>query len=311
MNVSRLQLLGILGILNVFWAPVNFFVPFALTSFEVGTFLSLRWGLFSLLLWALIAVPSFRKATGYIAPSNRGKGIAFLMGFLFQAPAHIFFTQGLAMSTASETTVLNLAAPLVVAGLSVLFLSERPTPRLYASIFVVLLGSYWVALGFSAPHLSTENARGNLMYLLGVLCESFAVVGATRVVRASSGLGALSWEVTGAGLGQMLAPFLFGSVISHGFTGPLQVSSVLAVAYLVIFPSVLAWGVWYAIAERVPLSFMMVGLGLQGPLAAALGYFWKHERWALATWVGLGAILVGLGIAATDRTKLPTHSDPV
>jgi drug/metabolite transporter (DMT)-like permease len=69
---------------------------------------------------------------------------------------------------------------------------------------------------------------------------------------------------------------------------------------MVIGAGILAFGSWYVLAERSPLSLMVVSLALQPPVAALLGYFFLREALTVQTAVGTLFVLVALGLAASE-----------
>lgn len=320
------RLLGILALLNLAWAPVNFAVVQARESFGTGAIIALRWPLFALGLWVLFALlgrremgptgpeanpqpgaPPLRDARAaapgrplFVMPNGILRIQALAIGFFLVGPAHALYTLGISGSSSSETAILNLTSPLFMACLAGVILRERVGPQRWLAILLSGLGAYWVSIGFRPPTLDGAHTAGNVTYLVGVLAESLAMILAMRIIRQSSGLGTLVWEVTGAGLATLILPLVLPGVLplSVGEVTPLAVFSI---AYLVLVAGLLCFGVWYIKAERAPITWMMLTLALQAPLSAFIGWRFNGEHIGVNVLAGLALILVALTVATIRR----------
>ena len=83
--------------------------------------------------------------------------------------------------------------------------------------------------------------------------------------------------------------------------GDLSLPALLAIGYLVVFPGLICFGVWYATVERVPLSTMVVTILLQPPLSALLAWAFQGETVGLPIAIGTALIVAALGAVATER----------
>ena len=100
----------------------------------------------------------------------------------------------------------------------------------------------------------------------------------------------------------LVAPMLLGHAmplaVSH-----LDAPAIGAVAYLVLLPGLVCFGIWYATVERVPLSTMVVTILLQPPLSALLAWAFTGEVVGPTILVGSALIVAALGVVATEREK--------
>ncbi len=263
-----------------------------------------RWTSFAIVLFAALSTPWFRRLTNARWPSKRDAITAVCTGALLWAPSHLLYYSALGKTSTVEGTVLNTTSPIWTAALAFLFLRERADKNRLLALFVGFAGSWIVIVGFRLPEMAAGHTTGNMLYVLGALIEAAAGVVAVSVIRRSSGITVLALQVVGAIATYCIAPLLLPHqlpVVIH--PGTVAIGSL---AYLVLFPGLLCFGVWYRLVEFAPLSLIVVSLLLQSPLSALLGYFALGER--LTTELAIGSLLIfsALIIGSLDRGRSQT-----
>lgn len=298
---ERGRQLLVLVALNILWTPVNLAVRVATEHGMSPAAVALaRWSLVALALNALLRVPAFAAYARYRPLQGGDRVRAMLLGALLFAPAHLLYYLGLTRGASTVGgTVLNATAPIWTGLLAFVVLGERATPRRLVAIALGFAGAWVVVCGSGLP--SFGSGDGTLLYLVGVVCESVATVLGARIVRRSSGIGYLAWEATGMVPTLIVAPLLLGHAMPFA-ASHLDASAVGAVAYLVILPGLVCFGVWYATVERVPLSTMVVTILLQPPLSALLAWAFTGEVIGPTILVGSALIVAALGVVASERT---------
>lgn len=157
--------------------------------------------------------------------------------------------------------VLGAAQPLVVAGLTVLLLSERVRLR---TVVAGVLGAGGVALA-----VLTASARLDAIGIAAGLAGTMSMaLGLTLTKRwgrpAASLLTSTGWQLTAGGL------FLVPLTLSvEGLPGALTVSNVAGYAYLSLVGTLLAYTIWFWGLERLPAANASL-LGLLSPLVATV-----------------------------------------
>ncbi|MBS1704934.1 MAG: DMT family transporter [Armatimonadetes bacterium] len=282
------KLILLLAGLNIIWGPVNFSVFVARESFSQGLILALRWPLFAISLWTLI-IAMGRWGKSIALPKGKDALTAYGIGLLAAGPAHALYTVGLLKSTSTETTILNLTAPLFVGLLAHFILHERVGLWRWVAIWLSIVGAYVVSLGFGIPQIASANTIGDLIYLCGTILESLAMVLAIRVIRKSSGLGTLVFEVTGMATTTLLLPLILPNLYSWHVTS-IGTGPIIAIVYLALVAGLICFGTWYLKAENAPITLMVPTLALQGPTSAIVGWYFRHEK--LGTNVLVGSILI-------------------
>ena len=290
----------VLAGLNALWTPVNLAVRAATAhGMSPAAVAVVRWSLVALALNLLVRVPAFAGYARYRPLAGTDRVRALLVGACLFAPAHLLYYVGLTRGASTVGgTVLNATAPIWTGLMAFALLRERATPRRLAAIALGFAGAWIVVFGFDPPRFG--GGGGTLLYLLGVVLESVASVLGASIVRRSSGVGYLAWETLGMVPTLLLVPVLTGGAMPFAF-GAASLSAGLAVAYLVLFPGLLCFGVWYATVERVPLSTMVVTILLQPPLAALLAWAFTGETIGLPIVAGTALVVAALGVVAGER----------
>ncbi len=296
---SPRDLLLVLVGLNVLWAPVNFWVKTAAGAGLDGVTLgAVRWGLLSLLIPALLLAPRFRELTRYRPLDGKDRGRALLIGAFLFAPAHLLYYTSLPRTSSVEGTVLLTTAPLWTTLLSVLLLGERADARRWVALGMAIAGAYVVAVGFALPRVEGSHVVGNGMFFGGVVLECLGGVLAAGTSRRSSGIGTLAWQIAGAVPTYALALLVKRPPLPHP-----GLAAWGAVGYLVLVSGVVTFSTWYVLTERAPLSLMVLPIGLQPPIAAALGYFLLREEVKPSALLGALLILLALAVGFRQRGR--------
>lgn len=293
--------LGVLVMLNVLWAPVNWAVQSATTVASPLAVALIRFVGFALIMWLVFLSTGARSALGVVLPRGWDAVKCVAIGLLLAGPAHVIYYTALQYASTSETTAINTTGPFWTTFFAILILSERVSALRWVSIAGGAMGAYLVSMGFNAPSM-TGDQRWNLLYLCGTLLECIAFVFATRILRRTSGIGTLGYEMVGVALCMALSAVLLPSVTPVRFEvlGP---TFWLAMGYLILIAGVMNFGAWYAIAERAPVSLMLLTLGIQAPVAALIGHFGLGEPVTPGLIVGGIVILTSLAVGAWDARR--------
>lgn len=204
--------------------------------------------------------------------------------------------------------VLGATQPLLVAGLTVLLLGERPRPRALAAAVAALVGVTLVVLRPTAG----LDAAGIAAGLTGTAAMGTGLV-LTRRWGRPPGVGTLTatgWQLTAGGLMVLpLALAVEGRPPAPGLPG------LAGYAWLTLVGTALAYALWFRGAARLPVTQVSL-LGALSPLTAAvLG--WVVLGQAMTGWqlsgfaVAVGATVVGqLPGRPVDRTRQSRWAGP-
>lgn len=306
---SNLRLFLILIALNVCWGPVNFMVKVAGRDLSEAAILMARWVSFATSLWLALRFRPFQRASRLSMPEGLDALRAFAIGALFMGPAHALYYVAIRGTSSIESTVLTTSSPVWTAMLAVFVLNERVTVQRWAAILMGCVGAYIVSVGFGPPTLQGAHTVANLVYMGGVIAESFGMVLAAKIILRSSGTGTLAWQVAGMAAAAIVLPFVLPSQLPLAASVP-SLATVGAISYLVFVAGFLCFGVWYMYVEKAPVSLMVVSLAMQAPVAAIVGWSFLGERITPETWWGFAAIAAALGIGALEKPQAAVTSFP-
>ncbi|SCG77451.1 probable blue pigment (indigoidine) exporter [Micromonospora siamensis] len=189
--------------------------------------------------------------------------------------------------------VLGAAQPLLVAGLAVLVLRDRPHPRAVLAATAAPLG---VALVVLRPDAGTDPI-GVAAGLVATAAMATGLVLTRRWGRPprAGGLAATSWQLTAGGL--LIVPV---AVAVEGPPPAPDGPALLGYAWLGLAGTALAYALWFRGAARLPLTQVSV-LGALSPLtAAALGWLVLGQALTPAQLGGFA-----LAVAAMIAAQLP------
>lgn len=256
---------------------------------------------FAALRFAVIAVPTVFLVRPPATPARWviGYGLGFgvlQFGFLFVA-LDVGMPAGLA------SLVLQSSAPFTVL-LGVLFLRERVTRRQLAGLSLAVIGL--LVVGLSRLESTTGivpvalTVVAGLGWALGTLCsrlarcdEPFRLVLWMSVVPVLP-LYVLSLLVEGPSAG--------GEALRAAATGE-SWSGVAALAYIVLFTTVLGSGLWSALLSRHPAG-IVAPYSLAVPIAGILASWWILEETPVVLDLVAGAaVILGLLAGATTTGR--------
>jgi drug/metabolite transporter (DMT)-like permease len=236
-------------------------------------------------------------------PWNRRLLALGLLGLLNPGLSYTLSLIGLTLTTASLSALLWGLEPMLIVGLALLVLRERPTGRFLALSALALAGALLaIGLGLDQP----GRLLGNSLILAGVACCALYTVLASRMGAGFSPLLTVTVQ-------QSLA--LVGAVL----VWPAELSRLTLARLLQLPPA--AWGlaalsgvVYYGLAFWFYLGGLQrVSAGEAGffinlvPLFALGGaYVLLGERLTLAQWAGCGLVLLAVvGLSLGQKSGQP------
>jgi len=210
-------------------------------------------------------------------------------GLVYWAEVHI--SSGL-------TAVLFSTMPLMTALLSTFWMrSETLNVRKVVGILVGVAGT--ALLFWPYERLDTMQALGMLSALTGCLCAAINLV---VVKRHGGNSDALVLNAFGMAVGAACL-LLMSAVLEPWTTVVWTRSNLLAILYLSLFGSVIAFSAFYYLIKRMDATVVSFNTLIIPIVALALGRAFLHETVAPSGVLGIVTILAGVGIAI-----LPTRA---
>lgn len=251
----------------------------------------IRFTLACLLLLAL--APMFRVRLGATAIERRLWWINAVLTFTISYGLVYWAEQWVPSGLAA---VIFATFPLFVAVLAHFFL---PGERLRTATFVgVLIGFVGVAVLYSEDLGALVGPRAGFAAKVMLIAPVASAIANVAVKRWGSGVSPLSVSGVSMGLGAMLVvPFAWA--VERGREVTFGTRPVLAVVYLAVVGSAVAFTVYYWLLRRLPATRLSL-INYATPVVAVLiGTLWLGEPFTLR--ILLGAALVVVGVAISVR----------
>lgn len=261
---------------------------------------------------ALRAVPGM----GLVALRVAGAGVAFLLllrlagrfhvprradlarfalyAFLGVVVNQFLFVRGLELSTVINATLLSTAIPVFTLVFGVLLGLEKLSLRAAFGTLVAASGVIFLIDPLRAD-FSGDKTLGNLLLVANTAAYGAYISLSQDVFRRYGALTAMAWVFTfGCVFAVPLGGWQFAQV------GPLQLdrTTVLAIGYIILFPTIAAYYLNAWALERVSPSTVAVYIYLQPLIAFAVAplVLGAEEQWTWRTTVSAALIFAGVAV---------------
>lgn len=223
----------------------------------------------------------------------------FLSGAIGITAYQIILSYGEQFVEAGTASLLVNTSPLFATLASSIWLDERLSARGWLAIALGFTGATLVAFGRGDVLLS----RQALVILAAALAQGiYFVIQKPLLGR----FGALRVTAHAVWWGALLALPFAGSLVHSAALAPL--SSVLAVLYLGVVPSALAYFTWGYVLSQMSTSRAATLLFLVPPNALVIARVVLGETPSLLAVAGGALTIVGVGLVATSRKQTPASS---
>lgn len=274
-----------LGLTIVFWASAFAGIRAGLEEYSPGHVALARMLVASAVLAAYAFLVRMRL------PEARDLPVILLCGFLAFTVYHVSLSYGEMTVTAGPASLLVNTAPIFTALLATAFLGERLRIIGWLGLAVSFLGAALIGLGEGEGF---SIAPGAFIILIAAISVSMYLVIQKPYLQKYGALNFTSYAIW--------AGTLFTLVFLPGLAGEVRAApldATLALVYLGVFPTAIAYVTYANAFARLPASRGVSFLYLVGPMAFLIAWIWLGEVPSVLSFVGGGIVLVGVIIVNT------------
>lgn len=272
---------------NTLWACSYVAAKFALRDISVNMMNALR-----MIISALVLLPllfALRKELNLTLRDLPQLALLAIIGFIVNKMLEF---GGLALTTASDVALLISSESIFTAALSWLLLRERFKPLTGTALLLGLVGVYLIVERSLVPNIPPGGGAlrilGDLMVVLALIFESFYTVRGKALLVKHPPLLITAVAIVGSTI--FWVPLAGGEILYSGWH-PLSLTAWLAVGWLAIMSTVIAYLVWFKGLEQVDGSAAASSLFVQPLLGTVLAIIVLHDQLLPTTIIG-GVLIV-------------------
>lgn len=207
------------------------------------------------------------------------------------------FVKGLEMSTVINATLLGVAIPVWTLLVSFTLKRERLSLRTAAGVLLAMAGVVYL-IDPARADLSSGTTLGNLLLILNTAAYGIYIALSQNAIKRYGALTVITYLFV---IGTIAAVPIGSYGVSGTALDEVSARAWLAIAYIVLVPTVFAYYLNAWALGHVPPSVVATYIYLQPLIAFALAPIFLGERTDGRTWVA--AALIFAGVAATTMRR--------
>jgi drug/metabolite transporter (DMT)-like permease len=250
---------------------------------------------------AAVALLALLRARGrLVVPARADMARLALYSLLGVVLNQFLFVKGLALSTVVNSTLLGTAIPVSTLVVAAALGYERLSARSALGTLIAAAGVVYLIDPFRAE-LSGDKTLGNFLLVANTIAYGSYIAISQDVFRRYGALASITWVFV---LGCVVAVPFGGYYLTDVPLAHLSLKVWLAVAYIILVPTVGAYYLNAWALERVAPSTVAVYVYLQPLIAYAVApvFLGAEEQWTARTFVAAALIFAGVAVV-TLRTR--------
>lgn len=215
------------------------------------------------------------------------------LGILIIPLNQLAYLYGQSMTSSGHGAILFATTPIWIFLIALFILKEKLIIRRAIGIVIAVIGVVLLMTG-GAVNLGTEYLFGDLLILLAVLTWAFYTIFGKELVRKYGAIRITAYALSSGTV--LYLPFgaYFASKLDYA---AVTMGGWLAVLYMAIGTSVIAYGLWYWALKYMDASRMAVFHNIQPVVATIVAYIWLGEPLGIEFIVGGLTVLGGVILA--------------
>ena len=277
------------------WGANLSVVKVALTDFSPLSFNSVRFSLASLFILALLWI--FERDLGF---RKADVGRLVLLGVIGNTVYQLCFINGIARTTASNSSLILATTPIFAALLSSVLGVERVERSVWHGVILSFMGILLIVGGSGKTlTLTDQSLMGDLLILAGTICWSTYTVLSKPLLQRYTPL-----KLTALAMVVGTLPLVLVSVpsLKEQNWGSVSLQSWLCLVYSFSLAIAIAYVVWYTGIGRIGSARTALYSNLTPVTAMAVAWIFLSERMTLLQVLGAVLVFASLYLARKPST---------
>jgi drug/metabolite transporter (DMT)-like permease len=217
----------------------------------------------------------------------------------------VLFLEGLKRSTAINTALLLPLIPVFTAIVAIVLRQERFDRTRAIGMAIAFAGAALLVVQ-RGGEISSEHMTGNVLIVINEICYAIYLVIARPLLSKYLPLVVVTWVF-------VLSAWAIPWLVRDGSAWPPDPSatSLASMAYIVVFPTILAYLLNVYALARVSASTTAAFIFVQPSITVVGGVFWLHEPLPNHMWIATALTFAGVWIVARRHISKPVALAPV
>jgi drug/metabolite transporter (DMT)-like permease len=209
----------------------------------------------------------------------------------------VLLFSGQQATTANNSSTIIQLSSLFVLGLGH-FIGERLSSGKVVGCVLALLGTLFVVgvLSLQGIDVDSNHLFGDLLVMAAAFCWAIYMVISKSVVERIGSLRATTWAM----LFGTIEIFFLRQVLPITHIWPEDGTSWVAILYIGVFPTAVAFFAWYEAMNKIPLALLNVMQYFTPLFTILLAWPLLGERVTVEKLIGIGIILLGIALVSKD-----------
>jgi len=294
---QKFSVVDLMLILMSFVWGINFpIVKGALMDFSPLSFNAIRFGTSSLILLSILWLRE--RSLGI---KKKDVGYFVLLGIIGNTAYQLFFINGIALTTASNSSLIIATTPIFIVLLSAALRVEKITSRIVQGVILSFLGIIMIILGSGKPLSFTEQSWiGDLLTIGSPICwASYTVLSKPKLKEYSP----LKLTAITMAIGTFPLILISTPALSVENWAAISVNSWLSLAFSAVFAIAIGYVAWYTGVNRIGTSRTALYENLVTVFAVASAWVLLSEGMTVVQIIGAVLVFVSLYIARRNNKK--------
>jgi drug/metabolite transporter (DMT)-like permease len=268
-------------------------ISFAITKYGVGIIEPFTFAFYRFIIAAalLLAITRIRKYEKPIARADYWKIIG--LGAIIIPFNQVTYLFGQSLTGAGHAALLFATTPIWIFILATIYLKEKLVTRRIVGIIVAVAGVAIIMFG-GAVKIGKEYLIGDLIIWFSVLAWATYTVLGKPLVRKYGAFRVTAYALSSGTC--LYLPFGFYQASKLDYTST-TAGAWLAVLYMAIAVSIVAYVMWYWVLKHIEATRMAVFHNIQPVIASAMAYVWLGEPLGWTFIIGGVIVLAGVIVA--------------